>query len=201
MAGEKSRASTVGITISSRQVEMAEAAAEKYRTNSVFYLMDAEKMEFNRKFDVIWAVAFCTHLERQQEFIKRATRFLNSNGLFIIYDWMLNTGSNSLPVERNLNSIRRGMLVQSLHTLSEYRTWFTGDGYGCVFTEDVTPFTIKTWEDAIFFVRQPAVWKLLYELVRKEGKEVFTFVKSLNAMKTAMEKNRLIAGVVIARKN
>jgi tocopherol O-methyltransferase len=193
-------ASTVGITISSRQVEMAQASADKFRTNSVFYLMDAETLDFNVKFDVIWAVAVCTHLENQKRFIQRATRFLNPKGVFVIYDWML-PGSGSSSDGRNLESIRRGMLLQSLHSFSEYQTWFTDNGYDNVDTKNITPFTIRTWDDAIFFVRQPAVWKLIYKLVRKEGKEVFTFVKSLNAMKTAMEKRKIISGVVIARKN
>ncbi len=199
--GKNLGASTVGITISSKQVEMSEAAAEKNRTKSVFYLMDAEKMEFECMFDVIWAVAFCTHLEKQREFIQRATRFLKSKGTFIIFDWMLPSAPGNSNDGRDISSIKRGMLLQSLHTLSEYQSWFTDAGYNLVYRENVTPFTVKTWDDAIYFVRQPAVWKLIYELVRKEGKEVFTFVKSLNAMKTAMEKNKLIAGVIIARKN
>ena len=194
-------ASTVGITISSKQLEMAEASAEKYLTDSVFYLMDAEKMDFACKFDVTWAVAVCTHFEKQREFIKRATRFLVSGGTFIIYDWMLPpSGPGNSNDGRYLTSVKRGLLLQSLHTLAEYKAWFTEIGYDIVYAEDVTPFTIKTWDDAIYFVKQPAVWKLIYELVRKEGKEVFSFVKSLSDMKTALNKKKLIAGIIIARK-
>ncbi len=199
--GKNLGAKTVGITISPNQVEIAKASAEKNHTDSVFYLMDAEKMDFNDTFDVIWAVAVSTHLENQKEFIKRATRFLKSNGVFIIFDWMLTPDSINTPDDKYIKSVRRGMLLQSMHTLTEYRAWFTESGYDIVYQDNITPFTIKTWDDGIAVVRQPAVWKLVYQLAVKEGKEALAFVRSLSAMKTAMEKGKIIAGVIIARKN
>ena len=70
-----------------------------------------------------------------------------------------------------------------------------------IHSADITPFTIKTWDDAVAAIRQPAVWKMATRLALKEGKEVFAFVRSLRAMKAAMQKNKVIAGVIIARKN
>jgi len=194
-------AKTVGITISPGQVEMAHASSVRNHADSAFYLMDAEKMEFDSAFDVIWAVAVCTHLENQPEFIQRATRFLNQKGSFIIFDWMLASGAKRFRDDVSVKSVRRGMLLQSMHTLAEYQAWFAASGYDVLHVEDITPFTIKTWDDAISMAQQPAVWKLAYQLAVKEGKEVFAFLRSLNSMKTAMEKGKIIAGAIIARKN
>jgi tocopherol O-methyltransferase len=195
------RASTVGITISPVQMEMARASAQKEHADSVFSLMDAEKMSFDKTFDVMWAIAVCTHFENQQRFIRLATDYLDRGGAFIIFDWMLTPESLRLADDKEIASIRRGMLLQSMHTLLEYQAWFISNGYNIVHSADITTFTIKTWDDAVAAVRQPAVWKLATRLALKEGKEVFAFVRSLRAMKSAMQKHKVIAGVVIARKN
>jgi tocopherol O-methyltransferase len=193
-------AKTVGITLSPKQVEIASASAAKNHTDSVFSVMDAEKLEFNETFDVIWAVAVTTHLENQKEFINRATRLLDTGGTFIIFDWMLTPDSINTPNDKYIKSVRRGMLLQSMYTLLEYQTWFTENGYDITYMENITQPTIHTWDDALSVVRQPAIWKMIVKLAVKEGKEALDFARSLNAMKTAMKKGTIIAGVIIARK-
>jgi tocopherol O-methyltransferase len=192
--------SPVGITTSPVQVEMATAYAAKRGSGATFLLMDAEEMHFDEKFDVIWALGVCTHLESQQDFVKRASDFLNDNGRFILFDWMINGEVPDPAKDRYIKSVSQGMLLASLHTMPEYLQWFSDLGYRRIYSEDITVFTLKTWDDAIAYVRQPAVWGLAYRLARKEGKQVFSFVRSLSMMKAAMEKKRLVAAAVFAEK-
>src|SRR5579859_2867012 len=50
------RAAVTGITISPVQVEMAIQAAAAERLDARFLLMDAEAMQFQKRFDVLWSV-------------------------------------------------------------------------------------------------------------------------------------------------
>jgi tocopherol O-methyltransferase len=192
-------ASTLGITISPVQLNMARKKAAEQRADCAFLLMDAEDMHFDAGFDVIWAVAVCTHLPGQAGVIGAATRFLNPKGRFVIFDWMLG-GSGREPGDECIDKVRRGMLLSSLHTMPEYLLWFTDLGYRIVSAEDITAFTIKTWDDALSLVRQVAVWKFVAELAANEAKHAINFLRSLGAMKEAMATDRLICGAIIAEK-
>jgi tocopherol O-methyltransferase len=191
---------TVGITISPVQLKMAKKLAAERRAVCTFLLMDADEMHFDGKFDVIWAVAVCTHLPDQATFIEKATGFLNPHGRFVLFDWMLGNGEAGARADRQVNAVRRGMLLASLHTMPEYVLWFTGKGYRIVSSEDITAATALTWEGAQALVRRPAVWKFAASLGVNEGKRAIAFIHGLGAMKAAMAGGKLIAGAIIAER-
>jgi tocopherol O-methyltransferase len=58
---EKLGAATMGITISPVQVEIARKLAKEKNVNSKFLLMNAEEMQFDETFDIVWLVAAATH--------------------------------------------------------------------------------------------------------------------------------------------
>jgi tocopherol O-methyltransferase len=193
-------AATVGITISPVQVDMARKTAAARRADCTFLLMDADEMDFDDEFDVIWAVAVGTHLADQGRFIEKATRFLKPQGRFVVFDWMLGECTAGVPRDRSIEDVCRGMLLASLHSLSEYRLWFTGLGYRIVSEEDVTGFTARTWDDALSLVRRPVVWKFLAGLGMEDINHGLAFVRGLGAMKTSMEQKRLVAGAIVGER-
>src|SRR5690348_9190715 len=54
-------AGVTGITISSVQLEMAVQSAAKEQLDAKFLLMDAEAMNFQKRFDVLWSVESISH--------------------------------------------------------------------------------------------------------------------------------------------
>lgn len=80
-------AHTTGITISPVQVEMAQKAAQKASVDSLFMLMDAEKMHFTEPFDVIWSIESISHYENRRKFFENAMRLLVPSGTVAIIDW------------------------------------------------------------------------------------------------------------------
>src|ERR1700682_4290369 len=62
-------ATVTGITISPVQVEMANQAAALERLDARFLLMDAEAMDFQRQFDVLWSVESISHYQNLQSFL------------------------------------------------------------------------------------------------------------------------------------
>jgi tocopherol O-methyltransferase len=197
---EKLGATTVGITISPVQVEIARKLAIEKSVNSKFLFMNAEEMQFDDTFDVIWLVAAATHFLNQEKFVKLATKSLNTGGKFIIFDWMLDQRVIAPSIDRYVKPVAEKMLLSSLYPMSTYIKWFIENGYRIVYSEDVTNHTIKTWDDALSVIKKPGNLKLAAHITKEEMLEIFNFFKSIGAMKTAMMKHRLIAGIVIAEK-
>ena len=102
--------------------------------------------------------------------------------------------------DRYIKPVSEGMLLASLYSISTYLKWFIKHGYRIVYSEDITDHTIKTWDDALSVIKQPAVWKLIYKVSNEERKEALKFFNSLRPMKLAMQKGKLKSGVIIADK-
>src|SRR5882762_4076488 len=84
---KKYNASVTGITNSSVQVEMASAAAAREKLDARFLLMDAEAMDFQKPFDVLWSVESISHYQNLPQFFASAAKLLKPGGTFAITDW------------------------------------------------------------------------------------------------------------------
>jgi tocopherol O-methyltransferase len=193
-------AATIGITISPVQVEIARNLATEKNVNSKFLLMNAEEMQFDGTFDIVWLVAAATHFLDQEKFIKLATKSLNTGGKFVIFDWMLDERVTDPSIDRYVKPVAEKMLLSSLYPMSQYLKWFIDNGYRIIYSEDITVHTIRTWDDAFSIIKKPGNLKLVAHIKKEEMLEIFNFFKSIGAIKTAMKRHRLIAGIVIAEK-
>src|SRR6202521_2447107 len=77
-------ASVTGITISPVQVEMAIQAAAREQLDAKFLLMDAEAMNFQKQFDVLWSVESISHYQDPERFFISAAKLLKPDGSFAI---------------------------------------------------------------------------------------------------------------------
>ena len=193
-------AKTLGITISPVQIEIARQSAREQKTASKFLLMNAEEMDFPEPFDVIWLVAVLTHFQDQEQFFKLAAKFLEKSGKLIIFDWMIDEGIENVEDDRDIHSVLEGMFLANLYSNNTYLEWLRQDGYRITYLEDITSLTLKTWDEAISLIKEPGIWKFAFKIAEKEGKEVFTFLKSVRAMKRAMQKGKIKSRVIIAEK-
>jgi tocopherol O-methyltransferase len=197
---EKLGAATMGITISPVQVEIARKLVKGKNVNSKFLLMNAEEMQFDETFDVVWLVAAATHFLDQEKFIKLATKSLDTGGKFVIFDWMLDEHVTDPSADRYVKPVAEKMLLSSLYPMSTYIKWFIANGYRIIYSKDVTNRTIKTWDHPLSVITKRGNLKLAAYITKEEMLEILNFFKSIGAMKIAMKKHRLIAGIVIAEK-
>jgi tocopherol O-methyltransferase len=193
-------ASTVGITISPAQLEIARRLAQERNADSSFYLMNAEQMQFDETFDVIWAVACSTHFQNQEQFVKSSGLYLRAGGRFVIFDWMSNENVTDVKNDRYLKPVNEGMLLASLCSTNNYLDWFIQNGYRITYSEDVTDRTAKTWDDALSVIRDPSILKYATRINKNEIAQILHFFKSVRAMKLAMKKGKMKAAIVVAEK-
>jgi tocopherol O-methyltransferase len=193
-------ARTTGITLSPVQVEIARQRAREQGARSEFLLMDAETMEFSVVFDVVWLVGALTHFEEQGKFLERATGLMAKGSRLALFDWMLDESVEDWRADPQLRLVLRGMLLPSMFSLLSYLEWLRSLRFRVIYVEDITPFTSQTWNDALAVVKQPAIWSLAGKLAADEGRGVFTFLRSLRAMKRAMKSGKVRAGILVAEK-
>ena len=191
---------TLGITISPVQLGIARRMAEEQKVSSQFLLMDAEKMDFPQSFEVIWVVAAMSHFPHPENFLKKATGFLEKRGKFVIFDWMPDEDILNPQDDPYIQPVSDGMLLASLTSLGSYLRWFIQNGYRIIFAEDITDQTIKTWDDAIPVIKDPAVLKLIPNASFNELKELFSFLGTIRKMRTAQRKGRLKSCALIAER-
>ncbi|HTY81643.1 MAG TPA: methyltransferase domain-containing protein, partial [Dehalococcoidales bacterium] len=167
---------------------------------SSFMVMDAEEMNLTGSFDVIWTVASSTHFQNQGRYIKTATDLLNEGGKFVVFDWMASESISDISNDPYLKPVSEGMLLFSLSSLNTFVKWFIESGYRIICAEDITDRTIRTWDDALSIVGDPAIWRLAPRLKKGDLVTALHFIKSVGAMKLAMQKGKLKSGLVVAEK-
>ncbi len=197
---ENFEATTVGITISPVQVDIARRLARERKVDCSFLLMDAENMYFDETFDIIWVVGASTHFQNQEKFVKSATTFLNKGGKFIVFDWMVNENIADPHNDCRLQPVSEGMLLSSLCSINTYLNWLIQYGYRIVYSEDITNHTIKTWDDALSVIMNPSIWRLAPRVTKDELIKIIHFMKCIRPMKRAMERNLLVSGIIVAER-
>jgi len=83
---------TTGITLTPRQVELAQNNAEKYNVadKTTFEVKDYTDTNFpNNSFDVVWALESVCHAIRKEDFISEAYRLLKPGGRLIMADYFM----------------------------------------------------------------------------------------------------------------
>src|ERR1017187_10294452 len=105
-------ATVTGITISSVQVEMAIQAAAREQLDAKFLLMDAEAMNFQKQFDVLWSVESISHYQNRQGFFASAAKLLKPGGSLAITDWFKKENLTREETRKFIDPIEKGMFVE-----------------------------------------------------------------------------------------
>ncbi len=120
-------ATVTGITISSVQVEMASQAAAVERLDARFLLMDAEAMDFQKQFDVLWSVESISHYQNLPQFFASAAKLLKPGGTFAITDWFKKENLTPEETRKSIEPIEKGMFVE-LQSMNEYENLLASNG-------------------------------------------------------------------------
>jgi len=120
-------AAVTGITISRVQVEMAIQAAATQHLDVQFLLMDAEAMNFQQQFDVLWSVESISHYQNRQEFFASAAKPLKPGGCFAITDWFKKENLTPAETRKFIEPIEKSMLLE-LQLMDDYQHFLTSNG-------------------------------------------------------------------------
>ena len=189
-------AGVTGITISPTQVEIGNDLARDCGADVQLMLMDAEKLELDGRFDLVWSVEALSHLGNKTDCFRSIARLLDRGGKLVIADWFKSAAATPAQEREFLEPIERAMLVPKLETPAAYRHYIGEAGLNVTLFEDMSAHVSKTWDLAIELVRKPALWKL----AAARGKDFMAFLAGFAAMRAGYRSRTLVYGALVAHK-
>jgi tocopherol O-methyltransferase len=187
-------AAVTGITNSSVQLQMAIKDAGREQLDAKFLLMDAEAMDFQKQFDLLWSVESISHYERLQEFFASAAKLLKPEGLFAIIDWFKKKDLTRDETRTFINPIEEGMLVE-LRTMDDYEHFLASNGLRIMHREILNKNCAKTWDLSLDIIKDKAFWALAAEL----GAEFVSYLRAFKAMRAGFSSGNFVYGLFVAR--
>jgi len=186
-------ATVTGITISSVQVEMATQAAAGEQIDATFLLMDAEAMNFQKQFDVLWSVESISHYQNLEAFFASAAKLLKSGGSFAITDWFKKENLTRAETRRFIDPIERGMFVE-LQTMDDYEQFFISNGLQIMRREVLNENCAKTWDLCLDIIKDKNLWTL----AAKYGTHFVSYLKGFQAMRAGFASGNFVYGLFVA---
>lgn len=139
----------VGINIEERQLERARANVTPDNGNTVEFLrMDANELDFEEPFDVIFAVECIFHFDRPR-FFGHIRRLLKPSGRFVITDFIVQPWK--MPVFRLLDFLSRGSTLATYgdidlsYSVRRYEQLAQGADLAMVRDLDISRNTLPTY--------------------------------------------------------
>lgn len=192
---KKYKAHATGITISPVQVEMARKAAAAAQLDAQFLLMDAEALDFQQQFDLLWSVESISHYHDHRGFFANAVKFLKPGGVFALTDWFKKPGLSAAQERKFIEPIERGMFID-LETMDDYESHLVTSGLQIDHRQDLTRQCAKSWDLALDMIRDKSFWVL----AAKMGKDFVTNLKAFRAMRAGYSSGNFVYGLFTARK-
>jgi tocopherol O-methyltransferase len=190
----KYNAVATGITNSPVQVQMAIKAAAEEQLDAKFLLMDAEAMDFQKQFDLVWSVESISHYQRREEFFASAAKLLKPGGLFAITDWFKKENLTRAETKKFIDPIEKGMLVE-LQIMDDYEHFLTSNDLQIRHREILNRNCAKTWDLCLDIIKDKGFWTL----AAKYGNEFVSYLKGAQAMRAGFASGNFIYGLFVAR--
>jgi tocopherol O-methyltransferase len=189
-------AKVTGITISPVQVEMANHAAERERANAKFFLMDAEEMEFDQRFDVVWSTESVSHYQDVPKFFASAARCLKPGGILAITDWFQKEKLTTAEKKKFIEPIEKSMMVE-LRTMAAYEEWMRVNRLNVAAREILNAQCARTWDISLDIIKKKEFWRL----AAKKGGEFVRFLRGFSAMRAGYASGNFVYGLLVAKKS
>lgn len=189
-------AHVTGITISPVQVEIGNALAQRQGADVRLVQMDAEELDMDDRFDVVWSVEAISHLSNKRDCLRSVARVLEHGGKLVIADWFRSPTTTSAQERQFLEPIERTMLVPKLEAPHTYVDYVSQAGLTVTSFEDLSVHVLKTWDLAIEMIRTPELWKF----AATRGKDFVSFLEGFTAMRAGYASKTLVYGALVGQK-
>jgi SAM-dependent methyltransferase len=172
---------------------MANQAAATERLPVKFLLMDAEAMDFENQFDLLWCVESISHFERREQFFASAARLLKPGGTFAIIDWFKNANLTPSEIRKYIAPIEKGMLAK-LQTMDDYESFLASNNLKIAHREVLNKNCAKTWDLCIDILRDKELWKI----AMKHGPAFVSHLQAFQAMRRGFSSGAFVYGLLVA---
>jgi cyclopropane fatty-acyl-phospholipid synthase-like methyltransferase len=172
---------------------MAIQAAAREHVNAKFLLMDAEAMNFQKQFDVLWSVESICHYQNLPGFFASAAKLLKPGGSFAITDWFRKENLTGAETRKFIDPIEKGMFVE-LQTMDDYEQFFISNGLQITHREVLNKNCAKTWDLSLDIIKDKSFWAL----AAKYGTQFVSYLRAFQAMRAGFASGNFVYGLFVA---
>jgi cyclopropane fatty-acyl-phospholipid synthase-like methyltransferase len=155
--------------------------------------MDAEAMDFQKQFDLLWSLESISHYQHREAFFASAAKLLRPGGVFAITDWFKKEDLSRVETRKFIDPIEKGMLVE-LQTMDDYEHFLTWNGLQIMQREILNKNCAKTWDLGLDIIKDKSFWAL----AAQRGTEFVSYLKAFHAMRAGFASGKFIYGLFVA---
>lgn len=192
-------ATVTGITLSSKQVEIATRKADESKEKNVsFKIEDALSLASfeDNSFDIIWSLESCEQFIDKTMFLKQAYRVLKPGGQLMLATWCSSQDEYVDNLAKKYQKLCIEFDVPYMPTIECYNKLLSAQHFAIQESLDWSLFVKKSWDVGVSLVNAYSVWQLL----KMSGWRGFRFAKQIKLMQEAFHQNRIQYGIFIAKK-
>lgn len=188
-----------GITLSPKQVEIAERRAKAAGIgNADFRLEDALSMRSfeDGTFDVVWSLESCEQFYNKYLFLEHAHRVLKPGGKLLLATWCSSAEEYVNSEARAYIKLCKAFDLPYMPTMSFYGSALKATGFKLEKKADWTHNVEKSWSEGI----KAAGKKSFLYFLQRGGIRTLKFVNQLTLMERAYRERRIRYGIFLAVK-
>lgn len=197
---KKYQADVTGITLSSRQVQIANETKQRENiSNTNFKVEDALSLKSfaSGSFDVVWSLESCEQFFDKKIFIQQAIRVLKPGGKLMLATWCSDREEYQNQQARKYKKLCNAFDLPYMPTMHYYETLLRQQGFLIQETIDLTEKVKKTWDVGVSIANAINFLKV----IRVSGLRGYLFRRKVKLMQEAYHLGRIKYGVFIAHKS
>lgn len=195
-------ARVTGVTISTKQVQMARAAAEAAGVDELvdFHEGDGERLDempvladAAGTFDAVWISEALSHFVHKDKFFAHAHTFLKPGGKLVLADWFRADHISKKHETGVIAAIEAGMLLPRLDAMPDYLAGISKAGMRLLWLLDVSKETAKTWDISLELVANPVLWQMCMSM----GSDFIAFLRAFTSMREGFASGAFRYGLMV----
>lgn len=188
-----------GITLSSKQIEIATRNAEKNNIKNVsFKIEDALLLKDfeDNSFDIVWSLESCEQFFDKNMFIKQAYRVLKPGGKLMLATWCSSCEEYEGNLAKKYQKLCLAFDLPYMPTIESYQNFLTAENFSIKLSVDWSLFVKKSWDIGLSLINAYT----FIQLLKIGGWRGLRFAKQVKLMRDAFHQNRVFYGVFLAIK-
>lgn len=188
-----------GITLSSKQVEIATRKADEIQLKSLsFKVEDALSMHSfaDNSFDIIWSLESCEQFFDKDQFIKQAYRVLKPGGKLMLATWCSSHEEYEGRLAKKYIKLCSAFDLPYMPTMDHYLNNLSAAHFSISLSLDWSKFVTKSWDVGISLLNAYSFLQLL----KMGGWRGLLFAKQIKLMRDAFHQGRVKYGVFLVTK-
>lgn len=196
---EKFHAKVTGITLSQKQVQMAEHRTKQLNIENVtFKVEDALSLSSmpDNSVDIVWSLESCEQFYDKTLFLKQAFRVLKPGGKLMLATWCSDREEYEDVQANKYQKLCLEFDLPYMPTIEYYRSILSKENFSLKTSLDWSEYVKKSWDIGLSLVNTYSFLKLL----KLGGFRGLRFAKQIKLMHHAFQQNMIRYGIFIAIK-